>query len=63
MDMHWPKRSIFDHIDNNTQVRTGRYNIQWSSDKMIVNAIQQSIIDYNKSITAILDNSDETVER
>lgn len=50
------RKTIFDHIDEQSQERKGIYYIQWSSEKMIVNEIQQSILDYNENIQNILKN-------
>lgn len=50
------RQTIFDHIDEKSEQRKGIYYIQWSSDKMIVNEIQQSILDYDENIQRILSN-------
>lgn len=50
------RKTVFDHIDEWSSPRKGIYYIQWSSDKMLVNQIQQSILDYNKNINNILKN-------
>lgn len=50
------RKTIFDHIDEWSSPRKGIYYIQWSSDKMLVNQIQQSILDYNENIKKILKN-------
>lgn len=53
-DLAAPKRMVFDCIDGGKSVRKGRYNIQASSDKMIVNKIQQGLIHFNEEMDEIL---------
>lgn len=54
-DLDAPKRTIFDNLDRGMLTREGRYNIQGSSDKMIINVIQQEIINFNRKMKAILE--------
>ncbi len=48
------KKTIFDHIDDGTTVRNWRYYIQWTSDKMIVNEIQEYFLRYNREIEKVI---------
>jgi hypothetical protein len=54
-DLDAPKRTIFDNLDRGMPIREGRYNIQGSSDKMIVNVIQQEILNLNREMKVILE--------
>ncbi|HRY82790.1 MAG TPA: hypothetical protein P5232_03780 [Candidatus Moranbacteria bacterium] len=53
-DLDAPKRTIFDNIDRGKQAREGRYYIQGSSEKMIINVIQQEILNFNREMKALL---------
>lgn len=53
-DLDAPRRTIFDNLDRGMLTREGRYNIQGSSDKMIINVIQQEIINFNREMKFLL---------
>lgn len=44
------RKTVFDHLEEETPVRSWRYQIQWSSDKMIVNVLQEALIKYHNDI-------------
>jgi hypothetical protein len=47
-------KSIFDHIDEGTEAREGRYYIQGASERMIVHQFQEALLEFNKNVVSIL---------
>jgi formyltetrahydrofolate synthetase len=53
-DRRLSETTVFDKLEQWFKSRKGNYIIQWASDKMIIQAIQKKILDFNGNIENIV---------